>query len=446
VSCGKGNGVRGSRLWARLLGIESGTVIEDVRWEEILPELPGGEPEVVLVADVRAHQRRKPRCGICGLISPGYDRGEGRRRWRALDLGTIRAEIEADAPRVNCRDHGVVVAQVPWARHGAWFTRPFEDTAAWLACVTSKTTITQLMRISWRTTGRIIARVAAEKRAQTDLLAGLTRIGIDEISYRKGHKYLVVVVDHDTGRLVRAAPGRDKATVRKFFDTLGPERTAQITHVSADGAGWISSVVTERAPQAEQCTDPFHVVAWATEALDDVRREVWNHARRQPGGSVPAGRVLKTSRVTGDARDLKNARYALWKNPDNLTSPQAARLAWISKTHPYLYRAWLLKEGLRVIFALKGHPRKAAAALDRWLAWAARCRIPQFTELGRKIRAHRPGIEASLRNSLSNGLIESVNTKLRAIARAAFGFHGPEPLIALGMLALGGLRPSLPGR
>ena len=431
--------MRGSRLWAKLLGIESGVVIEDVRWEET-------GPEVVVVAHVRAHARRAARCGVCGRVAPGYDQGEGRRRWRALDLGTIRAEIEADAPRVRCAAHGVVVAQVPWARHGAWFTRPFEDTAAWLACVTSRTTITQLMRVSWRTTGRIIARVAAEKHAATDLLAGLTRIGIDEISYRKGHNYLVVVVDHGTGRLVWAAPGRGSATVAKFFDLLGPERTAAITHVSADGAGWIATAVSDKAPHAEQCTDPFHVVAWATEALDEVRREVWNHARKAPGGSTVTGRVRQRSRAAGDARDLSKARYALWKNPENLTAPQTARITWIEKTHPYLYRAYLLKEGLRVIFKLKGHPRKTAQALDKWLAWATRSRIPQFVRLARKIRQHRPGIEASLRNSLSNGLIESVNTKLRAITRAAFGFHGPEPLIALGMLALGGLRPNLPGR
>ena len=278
--------MRGSRLWAKLLGIETGIVIEDVRWEEISPPPPGGG-EAVITAHVRLHARRASRCGICGRRCPGYDRGEGRRRWRALDLGTVRAEIEADAPRVNCPEHGVVVAAVPWARHGAWFTRPFEDTVAWLACVTSKSTICELIRISWRATGRIIERVAAEKTAQTDLLAGLTRIGIDEISYRKGYKYLVVVVDHDSGRLIWAAPGRDKATVASFFKLLGPERTAQITHVSADGANWISGAVTAQAPDAEQCTDPFHVVQWATEALDDVRREVWNHARRQPGGSTP---------------------------------------------------------------------------------------------------------------------------------------------------------------
>lgn len=426
-----------------MLGIESGTVIEEVIWEQARAELAGGAPRITITAHVRPHNRRAPRCGICRRPAPGYDRGQGRRRWRALDLGTIRAELEADAPRVQCAVHGVVVAQVPWARHGAWHTCAFEDTAAWLACVTSKTTITQLMRVSWRAVGSMIERVSAEKRAVRDQLAGLRRIGIDEISYRKGFKYLVVVVDHDTGRLVWAAPGRDKATVLKFFDALGPERTAQLTHVSADGASWIAGAVSERAPQAEQCTDPFHVVAWATEALDEVRRDVWNHAR---AGQPASGRVRKTGRATGDARDLKNSRYALWKNPEDLTANQAAQLDWIARTHPYLHRAWLLKEGLRVIFKLKGHPRLARNALDKWLAWAARSRIPQFIELGRKIRQYRPGIEASLRNSLSNGLIESVNTKLRAITRAAFGFHGPEPMIALGMLALGGLRPSLPGR
>lgn len=434
------DGVRGSRVWAGMLGIEPGTVIERVEWEEVPG--PGGD-RLTVIAHVRPHGRRALRCGACGRRAPGYDQGEGRRRWRALDLGLVRAELEADAPRVRCPRHGVTVAAVPWARHGARHARAFEDTVAWLACVTSKTAITRLLRVSWRAVGAMIARVAAERQAGTDRMAGLRRIGIDEISYRKGQKYLVVVVDHDTGRLIWAAPGRDKATVGKFFDALGPQRTAALTHVSADGARWISSAVTAHAPQAEQCTDPFHVVSWATEALDEVRRDVWNTARR---GQPARGRVRKAGRAAGDARDLKHARYALWKNPEDLTPGQAAKMDWISRTHPYLHRAYLLKEGLRVIFKLKGQPGAASDALDRWLAWAARCRIPQFTELGRKIRDHRPGIEASLRHSLSNGLIESVNTKLRALTRAAFGFHGPEPLIALGMLALGGLRPDLPGR
>lgn len=150
------------------------------------------------------------------------------------------AMLEAEAPRVKCRTHGVVVAHVPWARHNAGHTLAFDDQVAWLATQASKTTATELMRIAWRTVGAIIARVWADIEAQHDRLAGLRRIGIDEISYKKGHKYLMVVVDHDTRRLIWAAPGRDSATVREFFDLLGEERCAQITHVSADGVSCVS--------------------------------------------------------------------------------------------------------------------------------------------------------------------------------------------------------------
>ncbi len=111
----------------------------------------------------------------------------------------------------------------------------------------------------------------ADTAAGIDAMAGLTRIGIDEISYKRGHKYLTVVVDHDTGRLVWAHPGRDRARVRAFFDALessGAGRCARITHVTADGALWISDVVRARCPEAIRCADPFHVVGWATEALD----------------------------------------------------------------------------------------------------------------------------------------------------------------------------------
>jgi transposase len=337
----------------------------------------------------------------------------------------------------------VVTAAVPWARHGAAHTRFFDSQVAWLACVTSKTTITELMRISWRTAGTIIARVSAEKLAGLDPLAGLRRIGIDEISYKRGHKYIVVVVDHDSGRLVWAAPGRQAKTVAAFFDHLGAERASALTHVSADGAEWIADVVAARAPQATQCADPFHV-SWATGALDEVRREAWRQARAsgQTTSRPHGSRVLRLS--AGGAADLKRARYALWKNPENLTDRQQTKLAWIEKTHPYLYRAYLLKEGLRLPFQLKGEEGKHA--LGRWLTWAARCRIPEFVELGKKIRRHLKSIHATLDHGLSNGLIESVNTKIRAITRMAFGFHNPAALIGLAMLALGGLRPALPGR
>jgi len=433
--------VRSSRLWAKLPGCEN-TVIEDVDWHEDSGD--GGAPALRLVVHVRSHKRLTHRCGICGKKRPRYDNGQGRRRWRALDLGTVTAYLEAGAPRVSCPEHGVITAAVPWARHGAAHTRFFGNQVAWLAAVCSKTTITSLMRISWRTAGIIIARVAGEAAAATDRFAGLRRIGIDEISYKKGHKYLVIVVDHDTGMLIWAAPGREAATVHAFFDQLGEERCRLLTHLSADGADWISGPAAARAPQAVLCADPFHIVSWATGALDEVRRDVWRTAR-QAGAITPVRHGSRTIRISsGDAKNLARARYALWKNPENLTGRQAAKLAWIEKTHPYLWRAYLLKEGLRTAFRLKGPEGKHALA--RWLSWAARCRIPEFTELGKKIRRHLPSIHATLDHGLSNGLIESVNTKIRVLTRISYGFHKATALIALAMLALGGLRPPLPGR
>ncbi len=421
--------MQNATLWRALLRVEK-TIVEDIEYDE---------DEQLLVAHVRlrARARARSRCGRCDRRSPAYDRGQGRRRWRALDLGTVRVAIEAAAPRVSCPVHGPTVVAVPWARHGAGHTLVFDEQVAWLATQCSKSAITELMRIAWRTVGAIITRVWADVEALHDRFDDLTRIGIDEISYKRGHRYLTVVVDHDSGRLVWAAPGRDKATLAVFFDALGEQRCAQITHVSADGADWISSVVTDRCPNAVRCADPFHVVRWATDALDEVRRQAWNEAR----GAVTQRRA---GRSTGQAKALKGARYALWKNPENLTSRQQTKLAWIAKTDPRLHRAYLLKAGLRLVVQLP--LEEAAEALDVWIGWARRCRIPAFIDLQRRIAKHRTSILAAIEHGLSNGRIESVNTKIRLITRIAFGFRSPDALIALAMLSLGGHPPVLPGR
>jgi transposase len=412
--------VRSSRLWARMLGLGE-TVVEGVEFDD---------DEQLIVVSVRPRKATKRRCGLCGKRCPGYDQGAGRRRWRALDLGTIKTFLEADSPRVRCAVHGVVAAQVPWARHDAGHTYAFDDTAAWLVTHCSKSAVRDLLRIAWRTVGSIVTRVVADAENGTDRLKGLTRIGIDEISYKRGHKYLTVIVDHTSGVLLWAHPGRDSKTLERFFDQLGAERCAQITLVSADAAPWIASVVADRCKNAELCLDPFHIVQWATKALDEVRRDVWNAARKNGQRSV--------------AKDLKNARFAIWKNPEDLTERQAATLAGIAKTNAPLYRAYLLKEQLRQVFQLKGI--HGIALLDAWLRWASRSQLPAFVKLARSIREHRAGIDAALIHGLSNARVESVNTKLRLLTRIAFGFRSPEALVALAMLDLGGMCPPLPGR
>ena len=432
--------MRNTTIWRTLLGVEK-TVVEDVD----LDFATG-----ILVASVRPTRSMRNRCGSCQRRSPRYDGGAGRRRWRSLDAGSIQVLLEADAPRVTCSTHGVIGAAVPWARHHSGHTLFFDDQVAWLATQTSKSAITVLMRIAWRTVGAIITRVWDDTEKLHDQFAGLTRIGIDEISYKRGHKYLTVVVDHDSGRLVWAAPGQDKATLATFFDTLGPERSAQITHVSADGAAWIAVVVAEKCPNAVRCADPFHVVKWATDALDEVRRAAWNDARKAARTNEARrgrGRPAKDAPARPDsarAAGVKNSRYALWKNPENLTEKQKVKLAWIVQTDPALGRAYYLKEGLRVIFKLPID--EAGEALDKWVGWARRCRIPAFVKLQRSIVKHRRAILASIEHGLSNGRVESMNTMIRLMTRIAFGFTSPDALIALAMLSLGGHKPVLPGR
>lgn len=413
--------MQSKRLWARAVGVDRRVVIEGVGVDV-------GDESVVV--SCRLRKNAMLRCGVCERRSGRYDSGEGRRRWRSLDAGTTKVFIEADAPRVRCRDHGVTVAWVPWARHGAGHTRAFDDQVAWLVTHTSKTAVVELMRIAWRTVGAIATRVVAEARELCDPFDGLERIGIDEISYRRGHKYLMVVVDHDTGRLVWAKAGHDRATLQSFFDALGADRAAKIRLISADAAEWIGECATTNCDNAVLCLDPFHIVRWATQALDVVRRWVWNTLRRLGLGDR--------------ARHLKGCRYALWKNPEDLTDRQAAKLAWIAKHNQRLYRAYLLKEQLRLVFQHRGE--EAIAMLDGWLAWARRCQIPAFVELYHRINKHRDGIIASVTHGLSNGLTESVNTKLRLLTRIAYGFRSTDNLIALCLLDRGGHCPPLPGR
>ena len=175
----------------------------------------------------------------------------------------------------------------------------------------------------------------------------------------------------------------------------------------------------------------FHMVAWATKALDEVRKEIWRLARQIGAPNLIA--------------HLKGCRYALLKNPEHLTDNQQRRLARVATVNKTLYRAYLLKEQFRLVFQLRG--REAVRALDAWCSWPRRCRIPAFVELHRRIVRHRASIVATLTNDgLSNALVESTNTKLRLLTRVAYGFRSTDNLIALCLLDRGGYCPALPGR
>jgi len=413
-----------SRVIGEVVGGQ-GLIVEGVDLDTETVKVKGEADRLVevLVFSVRPYASDKGKCSRCLRRCPGYDDGGGSRRWRTLDVGTTKTYLKARTARVQCPEHGVVVADVPWARPGSKCTYSLEDTCAWLAAHTALSVLAVFLRLSWRSVAAIVVRVVADRAGKTDQLEGLRRIGVDEISYRKGHRYLTVVVDHDTGRMVWAHEGRNKVTLEKFFTALGVSRSHLLTHVSADGAEWIHTVVAEKAPNAVLCLDPFHVVMWAMKALDKVR--------------------ARTVSAAGGRRD----RYLMWatrKNPEDLTAGQATSLAGLENLNAELYRAYLLKEQLREIFRVKG--AQGHTLLAGWIEMAGNCGIAEFQKLCSSIKKFRTLIGNTLDHNVTNARSESTNTHIRALTKRAYGYHSPDALIGMAMLTRGGLCPPLPGR
>lgn len=319
----------------RALGLGT-AVVEGVRIE--------GESIIVTARPRRA----APRCPVCGRRRDGYDALPAR-RWRAPDVGSARCYVEHAPRRVECPEHGVKAGAVPWARSASSrFASAFEDQVAWLALHMCRSALAELMRVDWRTVGGICARVGAslEEADGRGRFDGLRSIGVDETSYKKGRKYMTVVVDHDRGRVVWACAGHGKRQLNAFFDLL--------------------------------------------------------------------------------------------------TEGQASALSGLKAAGAPLWRGYLLKEGLRALF--RAGTERAAGGLDHWLAWACRCRIPEFVELSRKVGRKRDGILRSIALGVSNARVEAVNNKIKVAIRQGYGFRNTDDLIALIMLRCSDLRPALPGR
>lgn len=375
---------------------------------------------------VIVHLRRKSglRCCPCGHSTRArYD--TSRRRWRGLDFGTNQVWLEADIARIDCRSCGRVrTEQVPWARPGARHTKDFEDLVAWLAQRTDKTSICRLLRCSWEAVQRIVTRVVAE-HLHDARLDRLYRIGVDEIAYKRGHQYLTVVADHDTGRVVWVAKGRDKTVLAAFYEALGPERCAQLEAVSMDMATAWQSPTRENAPQAAMCFDPFHVIRWTNIALDAVYTE--------------AARELRP--ITG--KDWRQLRYALRAGGERLDQHGRALLSNVRRTRNRLWRAWELKEELRALYQ-SVEPTEARAYLRAWIGRARRSRIRQFATLAQRIENHFDGIAAAVEHGLSNSRLEAVMAKIRRLNRIGYGHPNYDNLVAQIHLVLGGITIPLP--
>ena len=403
--------MRVTTAFNRLLGI-AGVSVATVRFERD-----------VVVVGLRVQRRLVcPRCGCVGRA--GYD--QRLRRWRHLDLARRRCLLEYAVRRFACPGCRRVVSEaVPWARPGARFTRAFEQLVAWLAQQSAFSVISRLLRVTWRSVARIVSRVVAEARPRLRL-DGLERIGIDEISYRRGRRFLTVVVDHGSGRVVWVGEGHSQQTLDAFFDELGPERTAALRAVSVDMWAAYLKALRARAPQAAICIDPFHVVQQANKAVETVRKQEW--------------RRLQATRTP--ARWLQRTRWAVLKRPERLSEQQADTLALLERENQRLYQAYLLKEQLRAIYAVT--PATAAALLDSWLVTASQSELPAFRRLARMLKRHRTGVLNAIEHRLSNSRLEALNARIRLINHRSYGFHSPKPLIALIHLCCGQITIPLP--
>lgn len=377
-------------------------------------------PARILVDVAKRHRlHRCPRCDFSTRAR--YDRTV--REWRHVSLGKWRIVLRATLCRLVCPEHGVVTETIPWAEHDSRFTRDFEDLVAWVAREMNKTAVKTLLHIAWETVGTIVERVVARKLDRTRL-ERLYRIGIDEVSYRKGHKYLTVVADHETGDPVWIGEGRSQATVGAFFDELG-ERSKQLEAVSMDMCAPFILETKTRAPQAEIAFDPFHVVKLASEAVHDVRR---TEARERKGSA--------------EAAVLKGSRWALLKAPEHLRDEERVHLSAVAGLNARVYRAYLLKEELRALY--RCGPSSAPEHLRSWLSWASRSNLAPFVKLGRTLRQYRNGVLAAIRLRLSNGRMEGLNNKIGVIKHRAYGFHSFAALAAMVFLCCTDLHLELP--
>jgi transposase len=432
------------------------------------------EPGRVLVTV--ALRRERLLCPRCGYSTPYRENLQKEASvWRHLDFGVWRVEVHARLRRLRCPEHGVLVEGVPFARDRARFTRDFDDLIAWLATTTDKTATCRLTRIDWATIGRVIERVAAEQLAGEDRLMGLTDASIDEVAWRKGHRYLTLVGDHHRGCVVWGCEGKGQAAADRFFAELDPEivpppkpdsrepvefheepveiqaeplealdiepaaaqerppvgeRAGKLRAVTMDMTGGYAKSVREHAPQAIICIDNFHVVALATKALDEVRREHWNDLRH--GGDQAA------------AKAFKNSRWSLLRNPADLTETQADTLTRLHAAGGKVPRAWAMKEMVRAIFAPGLSVNAVDILITRLLARLSRSRLKPFVRLGHTIRKHREGILSARRLNLSNARAEAMNNRVKLIVRRAYGFHTAQAALALVHLVCGPIKLTLP--
>jgi len=366
---------------------------------------------------VECHAKRLP-CPSCGAADqPIHDRIE--RRWQHLHFFQFRAFINARLPRVACASCAKTAqVDVPWARAGSGFSLVLEAFVIALCQAMPVAHVARMVGVSDDRIWRVLRHHVEQARGKEDHSA-VRRIGVDETSTRRGQRYLTLFHDADARRLLFATPGCDARTFTSFGADLqahGGDRAA-ITDISMDMSKGFQNGAKRECPQARITFDPFHLVALASEALDQVRRA---EVREEP--------------------DLKGSRWALLKRPTNWNREQINTMHWLQRSGLRTARAWRLKEALRAIYQQCSGPVAAEQQLRRWISWARRSRLTPFKRAGATVRDHLTGIVEHFRSGLSNAFVEAMNAQIQAAKARAKGYATTKNMITIAYLLCSKLR------
>jgi len=360
-----------------------------------------------ILVHLRAHGRSRPICSGCMQKRPGYDR-QAERRFEFVPLWNIPVWFAYAPRRVKCPHCGVVVEAMPWAAGKS----PITTTYAWFlaswAKVLSWTETARRFRTSWHVVFNAVRFAVQWGRAHQNL-DGIRSLGVDELSWKKGHKYLTVVyqIDHGCKRLLWIGRDRTAATFERFFDWLGEPRSKAIEFIASDMWKAFLGTAAKRASAAVHVLDRFHVMKLFSEAIDKVRR-------------VEA----RSLRERGDKVTLTKTRWVLLKRQHHLTEVQHGRLAELLRANLRTVRAYLLKEDFHAFWGYAS-PGWAGRFLDRWTTDALRSRIEPFAKLARTLRKHRPQLLNwfRARHAFAMGAVEGFNNKARVTTKLAYGFR-----------------------
>jgi len=368
---------------------------------------------MVLVATIQPRQNGKIHCSRCGRARKAYD-SLGVRVFDFAPLWNIPVEFEYLMRRVNCPDCGVIVERVPWADGKSHTTKAFALFLAQWARKLSWKEAARSFCTSWDTVFRSVKAVVAYGLAHRNL-DGIEAIGVDEVQYGKGHKYMTVVYQLDAGirRLIYVGRERTAKTLLRFFFELGRERSAALKFICSDMWQPYLKVIAKKAPQALNILDRFHLVSHLTKAVNQVR--------------VDEVRRLKDEGF--DETVLRHTKYCFLKNPENLTAKQESTLDDVLGYDLKSVRAYLLKESFQLFWDYDS-PYWAEWYLEKWCKKAMRSRLEPIKKFVRTVRAHQPLIMNWFRakKAYSSGIVEGMNRNVNLVTRKAFGFRSYEVL------------------